>query len=115
LVKIANEPLGTPGTLSTPSIACISQSGRLRSRGRDSDTRDGVAQLFPVGGLRQPQVMDVGLQIEVLVLDPARVIEVQRHPHQPAPKDRPAVQPPLDVSDDVREPDGAARLAVDGS
>ena len=47
------------------------------------DPRGLNAQLSPVTRFGQRQVADVVFEIERLVLDPIRIIEIERHPHQP--------------------------------
>jgi hypothetical protein len=63
------------------------------------------AQLPPVAGAGQGDVADVVFQIEILVLDPVWVIEIERHPHQPLShgllKPRPGVYRMLDARGDV--------------
>ena len=64
----------------------ISHNGRLRSSGREMQPRRLDAQLPPVTGLRQRDVADVVLEIEVLVLDPLRMIQAERHVRQLLPE-----------------------------
>ncbi len=77
-----------------------------RARGQP---RDGDRQLAAVGGLGQADVADVELEVEVLVLDPVGVVEVQRHAHEAAAEDRRACEAALEVGEDVLEADLAAR------
>ena len=58
------------------------------------------AQLAPVAGLRQGDVADVELEVEVGILDPVRVVEVERHPHQPLAEHPGHVEALLDVVED---------------
>ena len=55
------------------------------------------AQLPPVAGLGQGDVADVELEVEVRVLDPVRMVEVERHADQPLTEHPGLVQALLDV------------------
>ena len=67
------------------------------------------AQLAPVARLRQGDVADVELEVEVGVLDPVRVVEVERHPHQPLAEHPGLVEALVDVVEDALERHPAAR------
>ncbi len=59
---------------------------------------------------------DVVLDVEILVVDPVRVIEFERYVDQLLPEDRRRVQPALDMGDDVLEAhpaSGRGRRVVD--
>ena len=71
--------------------------------------RDLDAELAPVPGLGQRDVADVELDVELRVLDPIRVIEVERHPHQSLTKRPRAAQPLANEAQDVLEPYEPAR------
>ena len=74
------------------------------------------AQLAPVARLRQGDVADVELEVEVAVLDPVRVVELERHPHQPLAERPRDVQPLAVVLEDPLERDrsaGRGRRVVD--
>ena len=58
---------------------------------------------------------DVVLEVEVRVVDPVGVIEVQRYEGQPLARARREVQPARDVLQEVFVADASARSAVDGS
>ena len=64
-----------------PQRARQVQRSRVDARGLD-------AELAPVARLRQRDVAHVVLEVEVLVLDPVREIEFERHPQQFLPEDR---------------------------
>ena len=66
------------------------------------------AQLSPVTRRRQSDVTNVKLEVEVGILDPVRVVKVERHPHQPLAKDARLVQPLVDVVEDPLERDPTA-------
>ena len=66
------------------------------------------AQLPPVTRRRQRDVTNVKLEVEVGILDPVGVVEVERHPHQPLAKDARLVQPLVDVVEDPLERDPTA-------
>ena len=67
------------------------------------------AQLAPVTGRRQGDVADVELEVEVGILDPVRVVEVERDAHEPLAEDAGLVQPLLDVVEDPLERHPPAR------
>ena len=69
------------------------------------DARCLDAELAPVAGLRQRDVAHVVLEVEALVLDPVRVVELERHPQQLLAEDRREVQAALDVLQEPLEPD----------
>jgi hypothetical protein len=80
------------------------------------DPRGLDAELAPVAGLRQRDVAHVILDVEPLVLDPVRVVELERHAQQLLPKNRRQVQPALDVFQEPLEaypPPGRGRRIVD--
>jgi len=61
---IANEPFGTPGTEFSPSMTVISRrTPQVDLSGKQPRSLD--AELSPVAGLRQPDMTDVILEIEV--------------------------------------------------
>ena len=66
------------------------------------------AELTPVTGLGQAGALHVRLQVEVLVFDPVRVVELQRQAQQAAKKHGVVDQALADVGDDVRVAHGAA-------
>ncbi len=66
-------------------------------------------QLAPVARLRQCDVAHVKLQIEVRVLDPVRIVQVERHPHQPLADCAAKLHPAFEEIQDILEPDKAAR------
>ena len=59
----------------------LAEVHRSRMQPRDLD-----AQLPPVAGLGQRDVTDVIFHVEIGILDPVRMIEVERHTHQPLAK-----------------------------
>ncbi len=61
------------------------------------------AELSPVTGLRQPDVTHVILEVEVAILDPVRVIQIERHVDQLLAKRSRQVQAALEVGEDVLE------------
>ncbi len=80
------------------------------------DARGLNAELAPVARLRQRDVAHVILEVEVLVLDPVRLVEPERHGAQLLPEHRRAVQPALHEREDAfeREPAaGRGRRVVD--
>ena len=66
------------------------------------------AELAPVAGRRQGDVADVELQIEVGILDPVRVVEVERDADESLTEHAGLVEPLVDVIEDALERDGAA-------
>ena len=66
------------------------------------------AELTPVTGLGQAGVLHVGLEVEVLVFDPVRVVELQRQTQQPAKEQGVAGQTLANVGDDVLIAHGGA-------
>ena len=106
---MAKLPGGTPSTLSRPSMTVASHSGRLRSSGARVQPGDLDAQLAPVARLRQGDVADVELEVEVGVLDPVRMVEAERHLDEPLAEDPRHVQPLAVVVEDALERDRAAR------
>ena len=74
------------------------------------------AELAPVPRLRQREVPHVVLEVEVAVLDPVRMVEVERHPHElPAERVR-EVHTLLQILEDPLERDltlRRGRLVVD--
>ena len=74
------------------------------------------AELPPVPRLRQRDVAHVVLEVELSVLDPVRMVEIERHAHQSSSEHVRQVQPLLDVLEDPLEGDLALRsrrLVVD--
>ena len=74
------------------------------------------AQLSPVTRLRQPNVANVKFEIEILVFDPVRVVEAERHVDELLAERPRAVQTLFDVAQDRLESLHAAgqrRLVVD--
>ncbi len=61
-------------------------------------TRGLNAQLAPVAGLRQADVADVKLEIEVFVFDPIRMVEAERYVDELLAERARAVQPLFDVT-----------------
>src|SRR5206468_11536272 len=74
------------------------------------------AELTPVTRLRQRDVADVEFEIEVGILDPVRVVEIERHVREPLPEAPHEMEPPLEVGQNSLEGDPApwgGRLVVD--
>ena len=69
------------------------------------DARRLDAQLSPVARLRQGNMADMIFEIEIRVIDPIRMIEIERHPHKFLPKNPCSVETPLDIAQYVLEPD----------
>ena len=89
----------------------LRQVHRPRVQPRDLD-----AQLPPVAGLGQRDVADVEFDVELGILDPIGMIDVERHAHQPLPERARARQPALDEVQYVlepHEPAGRGRRVVD--
>jgi hypothetical protein len=77
--------------------------------------RDLDAELAPVAGLGERDVSDVELEVEVRVLHPVGVVEVDRDVDDLLAEAARQVQAPLDVGEDALEGDraaGSARLVV---
>ena len=72
----------------------------VNARGEDT-------QLPPVAGLWQGNVAHMILEIEILVLDPIGMIEVQGNTHQLLSKGPRAIQTPFHIFQDVLEAHGA--------
>ena len=80
------------------------------------DARDLDAQLAPVARLRQRDVTDVVLEVEVWIVDPVRHVQAAGQLGQPPPEGRRKVQSRVDLLEDALEGDLAAgrrRLVVD--
>ena len=67
------------------------------------------AELPPVPGLWQAAVTHMVFEIEAVIVDPVREVELERHPDEPALEQRAHMQPPLDMRQDVFEAHNAAR------
>ena len=116
LVTRAKLPGGTPSTLSRPSMTYSSHSGRSRSSGRETSRATWMHSWRQSPGCRQGDVADVELEVEVRILDPVRVVEVERHPHEPLAEHAGLVQPLVDVLEDALErhrPAGRGGRVVD--
>jgi len=72
------------------------------------DARRLDAQLPPVTRLRQGDMADVIFKIEIRVIDPIGMIQIERHPHQLLPEYPGAVEASLDIAQYVLEADHAA-------
>ena len=72
------------------------------------------AELVPVAGSRQGDLADVVLEVELAVLDPVRVVEVARHPHDLLAERPGEVEARLEVVEDLGEGDLAAGRASTG-
>ena len=75
------------------------------------------AELAPVTGLGQRDMADVEFKVELRVLDPIGMVEIERHPHQPLAKAARAGQSGTDEVEDILEADETARRCrgiVDG-
>ena len=72
------------------------------------DARDLDAQLTPVARLRQRDVTDVVLEIEVGVVHPVRHMHTAGQFGQPPPERRREMQPGFDFFEDALEGDPAA-------
>ena len=109
LVTTAKQPAGTPCDVVQPfDDVELPQRPVEIERTRDQASHLD-AQLSPVARLRQRDVTNVELEVEVGILDPVRVVQVERHPHQPLAEDAGLVQPLVDVVEDPLERDPAAR------
>jgi hypothetical protein len=64
--------------------------------------------LTPVTGLGQRDVTHMELEVEVGILDPVGMIEVERDSHQPLAEHPGLVQPTLELGEDPFERDLAA-------
>ena len=73
------------------------------------DARGLNAELAPVARFGQREVAHVIFDIESLVLDPVRVVEIQRHAQNLLAKDRQAAEAALDMRQDLLETDLAPR------
>src|SRR5690606_16414047 len=78
--------------------------------------RDLDAELAPVAGLRQRNVPDMELDVEIRILDPVRMVEVHRHMDDALPERPREMQPRLVILENAFESEMAAldgRLVVD--
>ena len=72
------------------------------------DARRLDAQLPPVARLGQGNMADVKFEIEIFVIDPIGMIEIQRHSHQLLAKYPRTIETPLDIAQYIFETDLAA-------
>ena len=113
-VMIAKLPVGQPvdvvealDDVHLPQRPAPVERSRVQPRHLD-------AELPPVARLRQRDVAHVVLEVEVGVLDPVRVVEPERHLHQPLAERARHVQAAADVLEDPLERDLAARARSTG-
>ena len=99
---------------SSPSMTYISHSGRARSSGRACSRAAWMQNWRQSPGFGSAMWRTWILEVELAVLDPVRVIEVERHPHELPPERVREVHPVLQVLEDPLERD-LALGAVDGS
>ena len=67
------------------------------------------AELTPLARFRQRDVPHVELEVEVLVVDPVRMVEIERDAHDLAPERIADVQPALQVRHDLFQGDPTTR------
>jgi len=84
-----------------PQRTCQVERPRMDARRLD-------AELAPVAGSGQRDVAHVVLEVEVLVVDPVRIVEVERHAPQLAPQRRLLGDAALDALEDALEAQRAA-------
>jgi hypothetical protein len=78
------------------------------------DARGLDAELAPVAGLGQGDVAHVVFDVEVLVLDPVGIVEVERHAQDLLAEHRQLAEPAFDMGQDLLEAHLAARAPWTG-
>ena len=68
----------------TPSISHTSHSGRLLSSWVDISSPASFRQLGGAAGCRHCDVADVPTEVELRIVDPPRMVQLQRHLRQPS-------------------------------